>query len=151
MSIRDDLFLTPGFRKNLEAILEAVCRDETLCRLSYVPPGQYQLYGQIGRILEVGPHWLKMETYEIAKPSQEGEEKPNVLKQFLSSISRAFSPQGPSKPSVQSASSEKLYVGTVFIPTQSINEIDFGGSPRTEKIQQFLEHRKIEMNQLLNL
>jgi hypothetical protein len=65
MLIRDELFLVPAFHTELYGLLSTAAREEVLCQVQYVPPGQCQLLSEIGHILEVGEHWLTMTSYSL--------------------------------------------------------------------------------------
>lgn len=118
MQLRDEMFLTPAFQGELYEILETLSREETLCRLYYTPPGACSLYAETGRILEVGAHWMRVETYTLDQPY------PN---------------KGHKK---EKPGNEQLYRGEVWIPTRSVTYVESGESAFRVRVLALLAEKK---------
>lgn len=129
MLLRDEMFLSPGFQHELFHLLETAAQEEKLCRILYVPPGQYNMYLETGRLIDVGEHWLELETYQVESPINTRTPDPDESKK-----------SGKAAP--------KLYVSNVFLPTRSVIGIETGESPGREQIQAFLQQKREQLGTL---
>jgi hypothetical protein len=73
MLTRDELFLQPGYHRELIDLLDKACEDESVCRITFSPPGNWGSFVEIGRVLDLSEHWLVLENYKVPpNPSPKG-------------------------------------------------------------------------------